>query len=191
MWVAHNLSEVMGLPLRSAMPTSSLRSQTEYPFCGSIQCAGQTPVREDLKEGNWMTKENLGTASTSERKLQRVWKSQLLNPPRTFQVSIEPLEFKGSLARTHTRNAAGSADQDTRSWSKSQFQEGMWQGLRWSLVLSMSCPLRSGSRPTLKNSQGSPLRGHGAPWCFPLRTINTLNMLNQRSLGFVGHQYVV
>ena len=109
MWVAHNLSEVMGLPLRSAMPTSSLRSQTEYPFCGSIQCAGQTPVREDLKEGNWMTKENLGTASTSERKLQRVWKSQLLNPPRTFQVSIEPLEFKGSLARTHTRNAAGSS----------------------------------------------------------------------------------
>lgn len=138
MWVAHNLSEVMGLPLRSAMPTSSLRSQTEYPFCGSIQCAGQTPVREDLKEGNWMTKENLGTASTSERKLQRVWKSQLLNPPRTFQVSIEPLEFKGSLARTHTRNAAGSADQDTRSWSKSQFQEGMWQGLSLVHVLSTS-----------------------------------------------------
>ena len=51
---------------RSTMLMSSLRSQTEYPFCGSIQCAGQTPVREDLKEGNCMTKENLSTASTSE-----------------------------------------------------------------------------------------------------------------------------
>ncbi len=59
----------------------------------------------------------------------------------------------------------------------------------WDGLWSCPCPLRSGSLPTLRNSQVPPLRGQSAPWCFYFRLINTLNMLRQRSSGFVGYRY--